>query len=225
MAISHDLVNYAEAMEPRLASLSEPPPTTHILVLTSLDHLSPCLEELQSAEVPFAVIVDEANWIHNSCTILILKSNLQQEHRNMPFESALLLLKREYSEFKLWQRSGKAVEVSNRSVTKVSAKFTNLNRSKSTVAPLIKPSCPPLKPVIISIPVTAPTVPSASAPIPVPTGAPFQQPQAPPLVPIPTYFAPKPYGLPTTVSATAPIQVKFNFSPKRPLNRIVIELL
>ncbi|CAH8574052.1 unnamed protein product [Heterobilharzia americana] len=84
ITVQHDLVPYAEIIEQRITkALNAPgsPPITHIVVLLSADHLSPCLADLTKDGVPFAVICTMTNWAHNSCTLRILYAPTQQEHR------------------------------------------------------------------------------------------------------------------------------------------------
>ncbi|CAH8597468.1 unnamed protein product [Schistosoma bovis] len=102
ITVQHDLVPYAEIIEQRVTkSLTTPgsPSVTHIVVLLSVDHLSPCLADLTKDGVPFAIICTMTNWAHNSCTLRILYAPTQQEHRNMPLDDALILLHREYSAY------------------------------------------------------------------------------------------------------------------------------
>ncbi|KAH8858348.1 Nuclear receptor coactivator 5 isoform 1 [Schistosoma japonicum] len=102
ITVQHDLVPYAEIIEQRVSkSLTAPgsPSVTHIVVLLSVDHLSPCLADLTKDGVPFAIICTMTNWAHNSCTLRILYAPTQQEHRNMPLDDALILLQREYSAY------------------------------------------------------------------------------------------------------------------------------
>ncbi|CAH8610033.1 unnamed protein product [Schistosoma rodhaini] len=102
ITVQHDLVPYAEIIEQRVTkTLTTPgsPSVTHIVVLLSVDHLSPCLADLTKDGVPFAIICTMTNWAHNSCTLRILYAPTQQEHRNMPLDDALILLHREYSAY------------------------------------------------------------------------------------------------------------------------------
>ncbi|BHF81700.1 nuclear receptor coactivator 5 [Sparganum proliferum] len=104
LAITHDLVPYAEAVQGRIAALSGSailkgcaPPRSHIMVLVSIDHLTPCIQDLTNDGVLYAVIVNGPNWTHCSCILRILHSATQQEHRNMPLSDAITLLAKDYS--------------------------------------------------------------------------------------------------------------------------------
>ncbi|VDD82841.1 unnamed protein product [Mesocestoides corti] len=110
LAITHDLVPYAEVVQERVQSavhhpeangklVIPPRPTSHIMVLVNVDHLAPCLQDLTNDGVLFAIIVNAANWTHNSCTLRILHSSTQQEHRNMPLPDAISLLSKDYVEY------------------------------------------------------------------------------------------------------------------------------
>ncbi|VDM03128.1 unnamed protein product, partial [Schistocephalus solidus] len=104
LAITHDLVPYAEAVQERIAALSGStalkgcaPPRSHIMVLVSIDHLTPCIQDLTNDGVLYAVIVNGPNWTHSSCILRILHSATQQEHRNMPLGDAISLLAKDYA--------------------------------------------------------------------------------------------------------------------------------
>ncbi|THD28434.1 Nuclear receptor coactivator 5 [Fasciola hepatica] len=101
VAVQHDLVPYAETIEKRV-SLGIRGPTqlrTHIVVLLSVEHLTPCLADLTRDRVPFAIICTTTNWSHGSCTLRILYVPKQQEHRNMPLDDAMTLLQKEYDTY------------------------------------------------------------------------------------------------------------------------------
>lgn len=84
LAIRHDQVPYAELVQERilnlipLANANLSPPTSHIMVLVSPDHLVPCVQDLTNDDVLFAIIVNASNWAHSSCTLRILHSATQQ---------------------------------------------------------------------------------------------------------------------------------------------------
>lgn len=87
LAIHHNLVSYAEVVQERIRSLGNaamgprqprPTPVSHIMVLTNVDHLTPCLLDLTNDGILFAVILNGANYTHNSCTLRILHSSTQQ---------------------------------------------------------------------------------------------------------------------------------------------------
>ncbi|TGZ71353.1 hypothetical protein CRM22_002698 [Opisthorchis felineus] len=106
VAVQHDLVPYAETIEKRVSTGIRIPENrdpsslrTHIVVLLSADHLTPCLADLTRDRVPFAIICTTTNWTHGSCTLRILYVPTQQEHRNMPLDDAMLLLQKEYDTY------------------------------------------------------------------------------------------------------------------------------
>ncbi|CAH8641528.1 unnamed protein product [Dicrocoelium dendriticum] len=105
VAVQHDLVPYAETIEKRVSTevrfqdTRDSIPRTHIVVLLSADHLTPCLADLTRDRVPFAIICTTTNWTHGSCTLRILYAPTQQEHRNMPLDDAMVLLKKEYDTY------------------------------------------------------------------------------------------------------------------------------
>ncbi|VDM17592.1 unnamed protein product [Hydatigera taeniaeformis] len=122
LAITHDLVQYAEAVQALLhrraveerggvlnhqdqgqpqevTDLHVRPPRVKIMVLMSVDHIAPCMQDLGEEGVLFAILLNTANMTHNSCTLRILHSSTQQEHRNMPLPDAIDLLLRDFSEY------------------------------------------------------------------------------------------------------------------------------
>lgn len=89
IAVQHDLVPYAETIEKRVSTefyqmmqsqghKASDPIRTHIIVLLSGDHLTPCLADLTRDGVPFAFICTATNWSHGSCTLRILHIPTQQ---------------------------------------------------------------------------------------------------------------------------------------------------
>ncbi|VDN11188.1 unnamed protein product, partial [Dibothriocephalus latus] len=79
LAITHDLVPYAEVVQERIAALAGSAvlkgchlPRSHIMVLVSIDHLTPCIQDLTNDGVLYAVIVNGPNWTHSSCILRIL---------------------------------------------------------------------------------------------------------------------------------------------------------
>nr|CAH8861081.1 unnamed protein product [Trichobilharzia regenti] len=102
ITVQHYLVPYAEIIEQRITKTLNPsggPPITHIVVLLSADHLQPCLADLTKDGVPFAITCTMPNKSHNSCSLRILYTPTQHEHRNMPLDGAMSLLHREYTAY------------------------------------------------------------------------------------------------------------------------------
>ncbi|KAL5969937.1 Nuclear receptor coactivator 5 [Taenia solium] len=122
LAVTHDLVQYAETVQTLLhrhaveeeGALSdhqeqrqqqEAPelqirsPRVKIMVLMSMDHIAPCMQDLGEEGVLFAILLNTANMTHNSCTLRILHSSTQQEHRNMPLPDAIDLLLRDFADY------------------------------------------------------------------------------------------------------------------------------
>ncbi|VDK22257.1 unnamed protein product [Taenia asiatica] len=122
LAVTHDLVQYAETVQTLLhrhaieeeGALSdhqgqrqqqEAPelqirsPRVKIMVLMNVDHIAPCMQDLGEEGVLFAILLNTANMTHNSCTLRILHSSTQQEHRNMPLPDAIDLLLRDFADY------------------------------------------------------------------------------------------------------------------------------
>ncbi|CDS43639.1 nuclear receptor coactivator 5 [Echinococcus multilocularis] len=123
LAITHDLVQYAETVQALLhrraieegsllldherqkqqqqevSELHFRSPRVKIMVLMSVDHIAPCMQDLGEEGVLFAILLNVANMTHNSCTLRILHSSTQQEHRNMPLPDAIDLLLRDFADY------------------------------------------------------------------------------------------------------------------------------
>ncbi|CAH8861864.1 unnamed protein product [Trichobilharzia szidati] len=102
ITLQQDLVPYAEIIEQRVTKTLNPsgdPPITHIVVLLKTEHLKLCLADLTKDGVPFAIICTTSNKSHNSCSLRILYTSTQHEHRNMPLDDAMSLLHREYTAY------------------------------------------------------------------------------------------------------------------------------
>ncbi len=82
LAITHDLSTYAEAAKESVIkscnNAARRIPVCHIMVLVSLDHIQPCLQDLTNDGVLYAIIVNATHWVHNSCTLRILHGSTQQ---------------------------------------------------------------------------------------------------------------------------------------------------
>ncbi|CAL8108667.1 unnamed protein product [Calicophoron daubneyi] len=146
VAVQHDLVPYAEIIEKRVSTEICVPEghdpsalRTHIVVLLSADHLTPCLADLTRDRVPFAVICTNTNWTHGSCTVRILYVPTQQEHRNMPLDDALLLLKREFDTY-LSSENVPAVSVATEDVGDRDDTFLAPNRNLVTLLRMLADS-------------------------------------------------------------------------------------
>lgn len=101
LAVTHDLVQYAETVQTllhhraveeggalldhqRQRQQQEVPelqirsPRVKIMVLMSVDHIAPCMQDLGEEGVLFAILLNAANMTHDSCTLRILHSSTQQ---------------------------------------------------------------------------------------------------------------------------------------------------
>ncbi|KAL5107041.1 hypothetical protein TcWFU_008110 [Taenia crassiceps] len=121
LAVTHELVQYAETvqtllnrraveeggalLDQRQGQQQEVPelqirsPRIKIMVLMSVDHIAPCMQDLGEEGVLFAILLNTANLTHNSCTLRILHSSTQQEHRNMLLPDAIDLLLRDFADY------------------------------------------------------------------------------------------------------------------------------
>ncbi|KAA0199534.1 Nuclear receptor coactivator 5, partial [Fasciolopsis buskii] len=130
VAVQHDLVPYAETIEKHVSlGIRGPTPLrTHIVVLLSVEHLTPCLADLTRDRVPFAIICTTTNWSHGSCTLRILYVPTQQEHRNMPLDDAMTLLQKEYDTYLAAEKAPPAIPT-------VSAPEGNVEEDHTFLAP------------------------------------------------------------------------------------------
>ncbi|KAL3318462.1 Nuclear receptor coactivator 5 [Cichlidogyrus casuarinus] len=107
IALNHELISYAQHLREKISNMTGMPgnsvllraPTTHIIVLKEVEHVVPCLEDLTTNNIYFAIILNELNLSHSSCTVFILHTPPQQEHRNMPLHDALVLLRKSFDDF------------------------------------------------------------------------------------------------------------------------------
>ena len=106
--LGRHLEPYAESIVRRLHAFGI---LASILPLTDETSIKPAMEDVTQRGSPFAIVLNDQNETHQSCTVSILHG-VAQEHRNMPLEDALNLVDRSFQQF-IKDEKAKAKDPSN----------------------------------------------------------------------------------------------------------------
>uniref|UniRef100_UPI00358E6B9A nuclear receptor coactivator 5-like isoform X1 n=2 Tax=Myxine glutinosa TaxID=7769 RepID=UPI00358E6B9A len=122
---ARNIVNYGETIA---QMIQEQGLHVDFMFLSSEMGLEQTLNEATRSGIPYAVVITTTHQMHRSCTVNILHG-LQEEHRNMPQEEAMLMLSRDFAKHFGEDREQRRIDLS-RDAAELTTRALNMDFSR-----------------------------------------------------------------------------------------------
>uniref|UniRef100_A0A8C4QDX3 Nuclear receptor coactivator 5 n=1 Tax=Eptatretus burgeri TaxID=7764 RepID=A0A8C4QDX3_EPTBU len=122
---TRNIANYGETVA---QMIQEQGLHVDLIFLSSEMGLEQTLNEATRSAIPYAVVITTSHQLHRSCTVNILHG-LQEEHRNMPQDEAMLMLSRDFAKHFGEDREQRRIDVS-RDAAELTTRALNMDFSR-----------------------------------------------------------------------------------------------